>query len=289
MRKHCITLLAVLCAMLAASCGGAGNAGGKKILSVSIEPQKYIVSAIAADEYDIEVVVPRGTSPETFDPAPSTLVRLASGTAYIRMGFLPFETAFADRLAASGKGMKTMNMSAGIETIADSCGHGHAHGPHTADPHTWMSIANVKIMADSLCAFLQRLNPDNKAIYASRLDSLHRVLDAKDAEIRSLLPESDNAFMIYHPVMSYFARDYGLQQIVIEEGGKEPSPETLRRSIDQAREAGVRYIFVQPEFDRRNAEVIAAEAGATVEVLNPLAYDFTDEMVRFARKLAHDR
>lgn len=288
MRKHCITLLAVLCVMLAASCGsGTGNTGGKKILAVSIEPQKYIVSAIAADEYDIEVVVPRGTSPETFDPAPSTLVRLASGTAYIRMGFLPFETAFAERLAASGKGMHTMNMSAGIETMADSCGH--AHGPYTADPHTWMSLANVKIMADSLCTFLQRLNPDNKAIYASRLDSLQRVLDAKDAEIRSLLPESDNAFMIYHPVMSYFARDYGLQQIVIEEGGKEPSPATLQRSIDQARKAGVRYIFVQPEFDRRNAEVIAAETGATVEVLNPLAYDFTDEMVRFARKLAHDR
>lgn len=288
MRKHCITLLAVLCVMLAASCGSrTGNTGGKKILAVSIEPQKYIVSAIAADEYDIEVVVPRGTSPETFDPAPSTLVRLASGTAYIRMGFLPFETAFAERLAASGKGMHTMNMSAGIETMADSCGH--AHGPHTADPHTWMSLANVKIMADSLCTFLQRLNPDNKAIYASRLDSLQRVLDAKDTEIRSLLPESDNAFMIYHPVMSYFARDYGLQQIVIEEGGKEPSPATLQRSIDQARKAGVRYIFVQPEFDRRNAEVIAAETGATVEVLNPLAYDFTDEMVRFARKLAHDR
>lgn len=288
MRKHCITLLAVLCVMLAASCGsGTGNTGGKKILAVSIEPQKYIVSAIAADEYDIEVVVPRGTSPETFDPAPSTLVRLASGTAYIRMGFLPFETAFAERLAASGKGMHTMNMSAGIETMADSCGH--AHGPHTADPHTWMSLANVKIMADSLCTFLQRLNPDNKAIYASRLDSLQRVLDAKDAEIRSLLPESDNAFMIYHPVMSYFTRDYGLQQIVIEEGGKKPSPATLQRSIDQARKAGVRYIFVQPEFDRRNAEVIAAETGATVEVLNPLAYDFTDEMVRFARKLAHDR
>ena len=91
--------------------------------------------------------------------------------------------------------------------------------------------------------------------------------------------------MIYHPALSYFARDYGLHQISIEEGGKEPSPAHLKRLIDFARKEGVRVIFVQPEFDRRNAEIIARETGTQIVPINPLSYDWEVEMLKIAENL----
>ena len=85
--------------------------------------------------------------------------------------------------------------------------------------------------------------------------------------------------MIYHPALSYFARDYGLHQISIEEGGKEPSPAHLKALIDLCQAEDVRVIFVQPEFDKRNAETIAQQTGTKVIPINPLSYDWEEEML----------
>ena len=92
--------------------------------------------------------------------------------------------------------------------------------------------------------------------------------------------------MIYHPALSYFARDYGLHQISIEEGGKEPSPAHLKELIDLCKAEDVRVIFVQPEFDKRNAETIAQQTGTKVVPINPLSYDWETEMLNVAKALA---
>ena len=91
-----------------------------------------------------------------------------------------------------------------------------------------------------------------------------------DSIIRKTLqqPGTAQSFMIYHPALSYFARDYGLQQISIEEGGKD-----------------VRIIFIQPEFDRRNAEIIARETGTGIVPINPLSYNWEAEMLTVAQAL----
>ena len=91
--------------------------------------------------------------------------------------------------------------------------------------------------------------------------------------------------MIYHPALSYFARDYDLLQLPIEAGGKEPSPAHLKELVDLCKEEEIRVIFVQPEFDRRNAELIARQTGTRVVDINPLAYDWEAEMLRTAREL----
>ena len=96
---------------------------------------------------------------------------------------------------------------------------------------------------------------------------------------------ADRAFMIYHPALSYFARDYSLHQIPIEAGGKEPSPAHLRDLINSCKKEKVRIIFVQPEFDRRNADLIAQQTGTRVVSINPLSYDWEEEMMNTARAL----
>jgi len=99
--------------------------------------------------------------------------------------------------------------------------------------------------------------------------------------------EADRAFMIYHPALSYFARDYGLLQISIEEEGKEPTPAHMRALIEISKIEKIGVIFVQPEFDKRNAEVVATELGARVVEINPLSYDWEKEMIHTATSLLH--
>jgi zinc transport system substrate-binding protein len=104
-----------------------------------------------------------------------------------------------------------------------------------------------------------------------------------DASLADELARLGNrTFLVFHPAWGYFADAYGLEQIPIERAGKEPGPRRLTALIEQAKAAGTRAIFVQPEFDRRTAQQVARSIGGRVEVATPLAADYVANLKRFA-------
>ena len=263
---------------------------GTPTLTVTIEPLRYFAEAIAGGHFEVNCMVPEGNSPETYDPTPRQLVELTKSRAYLRIGHIGFEQVWMERLEANAPGMQVFDTSRGISLIRDE---GHAHGGHShaggVEPHIWNSPANARIIARNVCDALCRLDSANASFYTSRLDSLNRVISRTDNIVRQLLAEGgQRAFLIYHPALSYFARDYGLTQLCLEEGGKEPSPAHLKQLIATCRAKGVRTIFVQKEFDSRNAELAAKEIGAKLVVINPLNYHWDEELVRTAEQLAID-
>ena len=100
------------------------------------------------------------------------------------------------------------------------------------------------------------------------------------------IPDDFKYLMVIESNLNNIARDYGLHQISIEEGGKEPSPAHLKDLIDVCQAENVGVIFVQPEFDKRNAETIAQQTGTKVVPINPLSYDWEEEMLNVAKALA---
>ena len=261
---------------------------GTPTLTVTIEPLRYFAEAIAGGHFEVNCMVPEGNSPETYDPTPRQLVELTKSRAYLRIGHIGFEQAWMERLEANAPGMQVFDTSRGISLIRDE---GHAHGGHShaggVEPHIWNSPANARIIARNVCDALCRLDSANASFYTSRLDSLNRVISRTDSIVRQLLAKGgQRTFLIYHPALSYFARDYGLTQLCLEEGGKEPSPAHLKQLIATCRAKGVRTIFVQKEFDSRNAELAAKEIGAKLVVINPLNYHWDEELVRTAEQLA---
>jgi tryptophan synthase alpha chain len=89
---------------------------------------------------------------------------------------------------------------------------------------------------------------------------------------------SYRSFMIFHPALTYLARDYGLEQKVIEVDGKEPSPAYLASLIESARQDSIKVIFIQQEYDVRNARTIAKEAGIELVVIDPMKYDWVENI-----------
>ena len=269
-----------------ASCNNSQKKSEMPILTVSIEPLRFFAEAIAGDKYQIVSMVPKGSSPETYDPTPQQLVALSQSDAYLRIGHIGFEQVWMDKLKANVPRMKVFDTSEGIDFIREES---HHHGNHEheggVEPHIWNSTTNASIIADNICKALCQLDTVNQTYYQERTDSLKQIIVQTDRNIRSFLQKADSTFIIYHPALSYFARDYGLKQISIEEGGKEPSPSNLKTLIDICRKEGVRVIFVQQEFDQRNAQLIASELGIQVIPINPLSYDWQVEMIRVAESL----
>ena len=92
--------------------------------------------------------------------------------------------------------------------------------------------------------------------------------------------------MIYHPSLTYLAEEYGLNQMAIEENGKEPSAATLKNLIDKVSDSGAKVIFVQQEFDEKNAATIAKELGLKIVKINPLNYNWKEETINIAKAIS---
>lgn len=268
------------------ACKDPKESNGKPTLMVTLEPLRYFTEAIAGDQYKVVSMVPKGSSPETYDPTPQQLVEVDKSEAYLRIGHIGFEQAWMKKLTANSPQLKVFDTSKGVSLIH---GKEHHHGDHVhpggVEPHIWNSCENARMIADNIFTALCSIDSTHRELYQIRLDSLKQTITQTDSILRELLQKADSTFLIYHPALSYFARDYGLKQISIEEDGKEPSPAQLKALIEICKKENANVIFVQEEFDMRNALLIAGELGVGVVPINPLSYDWQKEMINIARSL----
>jgi zinc transport system substrate-binding protein len=256
------------------SCGHQVNDAGSRIITVSIAPFKYFVEEIAGDDFKVNVMVPAGSNPHIYEPFPEQINKLRRSVAYISNGYLGFEMTWLDRFYETNKTMKKLSLGDKIDLLAS--GHGHeGNYVEGADPHYWVSPKCAMIMASSVKEFLCQLNPSQKQKYEANYDGLVVKINEIDKKAQELFSGMQNrSFMIYHPNLGYLARDYGLEEIAVEFEGKEPSPSRLKELIDRARKDGLKTIFVQREYDTKNARAIANEIGGAIRIIDPLSGDW---------------
>lgn len=257
------------------------------LISVTIEPQRYFVDRIAGGTFRVNCLTPSGQSPETYDPTPQQLAEVSQSQAYLRIGHIGFEQAWMKRLEEQNPHMHVFDLSAGIDLLENQEAQeadGHSHG--ATDPHVWTSFHGARVIAANVRDALSTLAPAHQALYQQHYDSLLVDITQTEAEVRHLLaPLQGTAFIIYHPALTYFAHEFGLTQLCIELDGKEPSPAQLATLIQTAREQQVQVVFIQQEFDQKNAELIAKETGCRLVRINPLAYDWKESMLQLAKAL----
>jgi zinc transport system substrate-binding protein len=253
------------------SCGRQGVATGDKIITVSIAPFKYFVEEIAGGDFVVNVMVPAGANPHIYEPFPEQINQLRRSVAYISNGYLGFEMTWLDRFYEINRSMKKLSLGDRIEPLVS----GHRHeGDHVegADPHYWVSPKCGMIMAASVRDFLCELNPGQTQKYETNYRNLLSKILEVDKKAGELFSGMQNrSFMIFHPNLGYLARDYGLTEISVEYEGKEPPPSRIKELIDRARKDGLKTIFVQREYDTKNAKAIANEIGAEVKIIDPLS------------------
>ena len=268
---------------------------------VTIEPQRYFAEKIAGEHFEVYAVVPAGQSPETYDPAPHEMIRIAQSKAYLQIGRIGFELAWMDVIRQNNPHLKFFDVSEGVHWIedddihdetehihheAEETAHSHHHHHDGVDPHIWNAIGSAKIIAQNTLQAFQELDPTNKTVYQENYLQLISEIDETAQQLHEMLDTlTCRAFVIYHPALTYFANEFALQQLSIETDGKEPSVASLKELIDVAKETQVRVVFIQQEFDRKHAEQIATEIGARTVVINPLDCQWNEQMIHIAKEL----
>ncbi|NPE30458.1 zinc ABC transporter solute-binding protein [Methanococcoides sp. SA1] len=296
-----LTLIMLIATLSVAGCidNGEGASGeDRMIVAVSILPQQEFVEKIAGDNIATILMIPPGASPATHEPSPGQLRELTKARAYFIVGSgLPFEEVWLGKIEGINEDMLIVDCSKGINIIGTGTeehdeeenthledidenfqkDEGHTH--EGADPHVWTSPINAKIMVENTYLGLIEIDPENKDIYLKNKENYLKELDEVDAMIRKELMEGEGrSFMTYHPSWGYFAAEYGLDMITIENEGKEPSPQDMQRIIDKAEEKNIKTIFVQAQFSKQSAETIASAIDGKVVVVDPLAKDYVGNL-----------
>lgn len=245
---------------------------------VSILPQAYFVERVGGPHVEVEVLVGPGQSPATYEPTPKQMARLGEAAVYFRIG-TPFEKGFIDKLADTHTHLEIVDTRKGVRLRYFKT----SKGGSIPDPHIWLDPARVKIQAATICEALTRLAPEHRTSFERNLREFQRDLDGVDKEIaETLAPLKGSKFYVFHPAFGYFGDRYGLEQVAVEIEGKQPSPKQLSHLINKARSEGVKVIFVQPQYAKKDAETIAREIGGAVIPMNPLPRDYLDNLEKMA-------
>ena len=269
--------LIILCVILA-GCKGtsqkqadSGKTSGKEkpAVTVTISPYKYFVDQIAKGKVDVNVMVSNGNNPETYEPYAQQMMELSKSALYLKVGSIGFEQTWMKKLQDNAPDMKVIDTSVGIKPAKTPGGN--------IDPHVWMSCSNARIIASNILKALCELEPKNKAFFEKNYQSLLSIIDKRDSTIKESFkknPDLVRKFVIYHPILTYFARDYQLEQLAIEEEGREPSASQLKSLIERARKEKIKFCLIQAEFANRNTTTFIKESHTKPMNINPLQGDW---------------
>lgn len=268
------SLLALLC--LACVPGGARAAVELPLhVFVSIPPQKFFVEKVGGNRVLVDVMLEPGHAPETYEPPPRKIAALQSARLYLLMN-VPFERAWVDALPPQGPEFTL------VET-----GPSDREALQQHDPHAWVAPEDARRIAGIVRDALIRVDPEGADSYRADHAALILELNALDREIRGLLSGPRTPyFIVSHASLGRFADAYGLEQVALEEGGKEAGPRRLAGIIRLARDEGIRTIFVQGQYHSGAARTLARELDADIVEIDPLTADYLAGMRAIARAVA---
>lgn len=272
-----------LLASVFAGCGNHDSSSqavtDKLVVATGMAPVANLIHELGGDKVDVRVLLATGEDPEQFDPGTATMKALAQSRIFFTLGILPFE----ERIAANiGQGQTD------VVSVTDSLIFIYGTHGNEPDPHVWMSLRNQKSMAASVTRALIDADPGHRDYFMEKLSGFFNRVDSLDAAwSQQLARVKGKAFVIGHPALSYFARDYAMQQIsMASEGHKEQSALQMRRLLDRAKNAAVSVIFSQPGNDSRFARELSEHLDAKVVPLDPMKPETFSELATAVDALA---
>ena len=256
------------------------------LVFVSIPPQKSFVEQVAGSLVHVQVLLPPGASPATYEPTPHQMASLKHADLYLSIG-VPFEGRLLQKVAELIPELQIIDCRRGVELVPME---GHRHGVANGasfDPHIWLDPMRVKIIAGTIVDGIGGLLPGATSDLNRNLGAFRDALDRVDARVGERLAAfSGRELLVFHPAYGYFARRYGLRQLAVEVEGKAPSARQLAELVRVVRDSGQTTIFAQPQFSSAAAKTVAEALGCAVVELDPLAENYLVNLVTMSERIS---
>lgn len=283
MKRNLILLLTILLSFTLLGCvEDNGFDPDKKTVAVTITPQRAFIEAVAGDAFNILVLIPAGQSPATYDPSAKDMAILEDADVYFTIGVTTEDGNILPDPQTSDL------YTVALEDIVAEHYTDLRIGETSRDPHIWLSIKRVKIMIETICDELVNIEPTMKDLFEANRDNYLVELDTANATILAKFEDKTmRTFIVFHPSFGYFADDYGLEMISIEEDGKSATQKGIIEIIDFAKEKDIHHVFYQSEFDSSQVNMLKADIpDLQVVELIPLSEDYINNLIEMGDRIA---
>jgi zinc transport system substrate-binding protein len=276
MKKTLLVLMMMFSIVFTYSCTDTTTEDAHKIeIAVSIVPQATFVAAVAGNLVDIVTVIPPGFSPGNYEPSSQTMENLSDASIYFAIGVAAEDASILPSLSE----VRIVHLDEAVSQVYPD----RMFSANSRDPHIWLSVKRVIIMVQVIADELSTLDfahaetyQENADAYVLQLENINILLETAFGAMTM------NKFIVFHPAYGYFAEEYGLEMISIEEDGKEATASHLGDVIDMAIAFDIHTVFYQAEIDSSQVEAFAEEIDAEMVMLDPLAIDYLNNIVQMA-------
>ncbi|VXB98029.1 Periplasmic solute binding protein [Exiguobacterium sp. 8H] len=255
---------------------------------------KSLAEEIGGDRVNVEMVIPPGADPHTYEPTSKQMTQIAEADLFLTIGhdLEPYvesmEKSLDGQNVAFVKTAENVKLLDAADTVhvhdeeghteddhaheeeghsedehAHEEGDGHSHGQY--DPHVWLDPMNAVSMAEAVEAAFSEEAPDYKGEFAERLSTFKDEANALDTELKAAVENgSKSELLVTHAAYGYLAERYGFDQLPIAglTPSEEPSQQALKRIIEEARLHDLNYIAFEDTVTPKVAEVVKQEIGA---------------------------
>lgn len=224
------------------------------------------------------------TAPETgclhdYQLLPADMRALADASVFVING--AGMEQFMDKVIAQYGTMPIIDSSEGVPLLYGEDAHhhdtegddGHDHGEEVVNPHIWLDPRNAAIQVRNIGEGLAAADPAHAAQYLENAEAYAAKLEALYTEMMQELQEvPERRLVTFHDAFPYFANafDFDIIATMHLEAEEQPSTRELADMVDLVNALGIQALFAEPQYDSRTADVIAAETGAQVYVLDPV-------------------
>ncbi|MCF8413129.1 MAG: zinc ABC transporter substrate-binding protein [Melioribacteraceae bacterium] len=277
MRIQKLLLLSAIL-IVALSCTESNEKIKEDVILTSIQPIKSLIDSLTGNSIKSIAVIKPGWNPSTYEPTPDQLKMISKSATYVSVGndFI-FDKIWLEKFQSLNKELQVFDLSNDIKI-------------ENHDPHIWNSPILLKEIVVNLAKKLIKLYPEKHFTITQNMAVLIERLDSIEIKFQDLFTaKTEKSFLVFHPSWFYLAKDFGLNQIAIEDHGAEPNPADLSKIISFAKSNGLKAIFVSPQHSKISAQAIADEIGVEVIELNPLPdnilANFEDIISKFEKYL----
>ena len=280
MKKLAYTFLALIAFVAILSCSHSYTDKDKLKVTVSIPPEAFLVKAIAADLVDLNCIMENGNNPESFEPSVNQILKLSDSDIYFAIGLLDFEHKLIENSRSnSTKVYLFCDSLTLLYGTHGKCPYGHHHHTSDADPHLWTTISNLKSMSEIIYNALSEIDSKNCDEYTANYNARVSQLDSLDFYIKTAAENSKSkSFIVWHPSLSYFAKEYGYNQISIGNDHKEQSISKLIENISEATSHNAHIFFYQKDFDQTQALTANEKIDARFVEINTMNENIIEEL-----------
>jgi zinc transport system substrate-binding protein len=236
-------------------------------VAVTAYPLYDITRRLADGVTDVQILLPPGANPHTFEPLPSTRRAVESAEAVYAIGH-GFDDWSVPLLAGTSVDKVVIDRDIALRKTQDADEPGDG-----SDPHYWLTVPNARRIAVTIADDLQARFPDKAGRIRGNLATYDRELQDADARIRKIISGIRNRDLVtLHDAWYYFAEAYGLHIVGTFEptAGREPTPQYLAELSEAVRRVGAETLYSEPFLPLNGLEQFLKDEGLTVTELDPL-------------------